>query len=62
VEKTVRIFGSFEEADAADAQSYASLSPEERLKIVIELRDRRQPDAAEQRLARVCRIIELEQS
>jgi hypothetical protein len=60
VEKTVRIFTSFEEADEANAQYDAALSPEERLRIVIELRDRRHPDAAEQRLERVSRVVELE--
>jgi len=47
VEKVVRKFASFEEADEADALFDASLSPEERLRILIELRDRRHPDAAE---------------
>jgi hypothetical protein len=59
VEKIVRVFRSLEEADEADLRVYASLSPEERLKILIELRDRRHPDAAEQGLARVCRVVEL---
>jgi hypothetical protein len=50
-----------EEADAADARAYADLTPQKRLKIVIELRDRRHPDAAKQQgLARVYRIVELE--
>ena len=62
VEKTIRVFDSFEEADKADALRDASLSPQERLAIVIELRDRRHPDAAQQGLARVCRIVELERS
>jgi hypothetical protein len=62
VEKRVRIFASFEDADAADARDDGALSPEERLKILIALRDSRHPDAAEQRLARVSRIIELERS
>jgi hypothetical protein len=38
------------------------MSSEERLNILIELRDRRHPDAAEQRLARVSRVVELERS
>jgi hypothetical protein len=38
------------------------MSPQERLNIVIELRNRRHPDAAEQRLARVYRVVELERS
>ena len=56
------IFASFEEADEADARNDAALSPEERPKILLELRDRRDPDAAEQRLARVSRVTELERS
>jgi hypothetical protein len=62
VEKVIRVFHSFEEADDADARFYADLSPEDRLKILIELRDRRHPDAAQQRLARVYRVTKLEQS
>ena len=62
MEKTAQVFGSFEEADRADARLDASLTPQERLQIAIELRDRRHPDAAEQGLARVCRVVELERS
>jgi hypothetical protein len=62
VEKIVRVFGSFAEADEADARFDAAMSPNERLQVLIELRDLRHPDAAEQRLTRVCRIIKLEQS
>jgi hypothetical protein len=62
MEKVVRIFKSFEEADEADALFDATLTPEERLRILIELRDRRHPDAAEQGLARVCRVTKLERS
>jgi hypothetical protein len=62
VEKKARTFASFKDADEADAREDAAMSPEERLHILIELRDRRHPDAAEQRLARVSRVIELERS
>jgi hypothetical protein len=62
VEKKVSVFASFEDADKADARYDAAMSSEERLKILIELRDHRHPDAAEQRLARVYRIIQLERS
>ena len=62
VEKTVRVFANFEDADEADALDDAATSPQERLNIVIELRNRRHPDAAEQRLARVYRVVELERS
>jgi hypothetical protein len=62
VEKTVRVFTSFEDADEADARSDAAMSYEQRLSVLIELRDRRHPDAAKQRLARVYRVVKLEQS
>ena len=62
VEKTVRVFASFEDADEADARSDAAMSYEQRLSILIELRDRRNPDAAKQRLARVYRVVKLERS
>jgi hypothetical protein len=62
VERTVKVVASFEDADKADARYDAAMSPEERLNILIELRDRRHPDAAEQRLARVSRVVELERS
>ena len=62
VEKRLRVFTSFEDADVADARDDVAMSPEERLSILIELRDRRHPDAAEQRLARVARVVELERS
>jgi hypothetical protein len=62
VEKTVQVFASFEDADAADARCDAALPSKERLNILIELRDRRHPDATEQRLARVSRVVELERS
>ena len=62
VERTIRVFASFQDADEADARRDAAMSPEERLRILIELRDRRHPDAAEQGLARVTRVVELERS
>jgi hypothetical protein len=62
VEKTVRVFASFDAADEAGARYEAAMSPEERLNTLMELRDRRHPDAAEQRLARVSRVVELERS
>jgi hypothetical protein len=62
VEKVIRVFTSFEEADAHDAAEDARLTPEQRLQITIDLRDLLHPDAAQQGLARVCRITELERS
>jgi hypothetical protein len=62
VEKVVRIFNSFEEADVADAVSRARMSPQERVDIFCELRERANPDAFKQGFARVCRVLKLEQS
>jgi hypothetical protein len=59
VEKRARVFASFKDADDADARDDLALSSDERLAILIELCDRRHPDAAEQRLARVSRVVEL---
>ena len=47
MEKVVRIFDSAAKADEADALWDMKLSPDERIQVVIELRNRRHPDAAE---------------
>ena len=60
MEKVIRIFKSYEEADAADAISRKSLSPQERVDIFFAIRERAHNDASEQRLARVCRVLQLE--
>ena len=62
VEKRVRVFKSFQDADDADARADAAMSCQERLNLLMELRDSRHPDAAEQRMARVCRVVKLERS
>jgi hypothetical protein len=62
MEKVVRVFDTFEEADAADALSRARMTPQQRADIFFELRERAHPDAFEQRLARVYRVLELERS
>jgi hypothetical protein len=62
VEKKVRVFASFQDADEADARADAAMSPEERLNTLIELRDSRHPDATGRRLARVSRVVELARS
>jgi hypothetical protein len=61
-EKVVRIFDSLAEADEAEAVSEAQLSPDERIRITLELRNLRHPDAAQQGFARVSRVVELERS
>jgi hypothetical protein len=62
VEKVVRVFDAFEEADAADALSRAKMTPQQRADIFFELRERAHPDAFKQGFARVYRVLELEQS
>jgi hypothetical protein len=63
VEKTVQKFESFAAADAAEAAYYRSLTPTERLDILLELVNNGQPrDEAQRRLERVYRIVELAQS
>jgi hypothetical protein len=59
MENTVRVFKSFHEADAADVEEDLRMTPEERVAIVLELRERVYPDAAKQGFARVCRVTEL---
>jgi hypothetical protein len=62
VEKVVRVFDTFEAADAADALSRAQMTPQQRVDIFFELRERAHPDAFEQGFARVYRVLELERS
>ena len=62
VEKVVRVFDTFEEADAADSLSRAQMTPQQRAGIFFELRERAHPDAFKQGLARVYRVLELERS
>lgn len=60
MEKVVRVFASFEEADRADDEYFRKLSPQQRLDIFLELLWRgRTHDEAGERLERVYRIVEL---
>jgi hypothetical protein len=61
MEKVVRIFRSFEEADKADLEERMRMTPRERLRVMVELRDFRHPDAAQQRLVRVSRLLKRQQ-
>ena len=58
----MRVFDTFEEADAAVALSRAQMTPQQRAEMFFELRERAHPDAFEQGLARVYRVLELERS
>ncbi len=62
IEEVVRIFDSFAESDEADKACYHSLTPQERLDILLELNCRCWDKADAEtgpRLARVYRIVEL---
>ena len=59
LEKVVRVFASFEEADAL---SRAQMTPQQRAGIFFELRERAHPDAFKYGFARVYRVLELERS
>jgi hypothetical protein len=60
----VRVFSSFQEAEEADKAFYASLSPQQRVDLVLEMvaRHRESMGEAGKRFERVYRVIELSQS
>ncbi len=62
MEKVVRVFHSFEEADAADREYYRSLTGQEKLDLMVDfLAAFREPeDESCERLARVYRVTQLE--
>jgi len=62
MENVVRVFDSFEDADAADREERARMTPEQRVEIFFQLRERAHPDAFTQGFTRVYRVLELEQS
>lgn len=58
MEKRIQVFKTFAEAEEADKKFYQSLTPAQRIEILLILRDRyRSPDEPRGRLKRVCRII-----
>jgi predicted transcriptional regulator len=59
-----RIFSSFREAEEADADFYASLSPQDRVDMLLELiaRHRESIGEAAERFERVYRVTELSRS
>ena len=63
MEKTAQKFASFKEADQAEIAYYRSLTPLQRVDLLLELVAQGQPrDEAERRLKRVYRIVELSKS
>jgi hypothetical protein len=59
VEQVVRKFATFEEAEAADRDYYRSLTPAERLSIMIDLIYPEGGDAVSAGFERVYRIVKL---
>ena len=61
VDKVARVFDGAAAADEADARYYASLSPQERVDLLLELVNRYRDSLGEaaERLERVCRVTEL---
>lgn len=61
--RTLQTYSNFEEAEAADSRYYASLTPQQRLDIVLDLtaRYRESFGEAAQRFERVYRVVELSQ-
>ena len=55
VDKAFRAFQSFEEADRVDRAYYRSLTPKQRLDLLLELVRRSGPAA--ERFERVCRVV-----
>ncbi len=60
MEKIVRVFHGFPSSEEADRQYYLSLSPEQRLDLLLELVQQGQPDETEQGFERVYRITQLQ--
>jgi hypothetical protein len=62
MEKEIRVFKSFAEADAADDRYYASLKPAQRLAMTFEIVAKAHPHEIKQRSERICRVIKLKGS
>jgi hypothetical protein len=62
VEREYRIFSSFQESDRADREYYRSLSPAERMDILLELVKQWQGNEAAEGFERVYRIVKLRES
>ena len=60
-ERKVQIFKSFAEAEAADKKYYQSLTPAQRIDILLRLREQYRPygDELSEKFVRVCRIRKL---
>jgi len=61
MEKVVRLFASFEDADEADRQDYERMSPRQRIEMLLWLRRSmvKEGDESAERLERVLTVVEL---
>jgi hypothetical protein len=61
LERIAQVFKSFDDAESADEEYYASLEPSERVDILLELIEFHQDSLGEvaQRFERVCRVTQL---
>jgi hypothetical protein len=64
MEKPVQIFKSFAEAKAAEKEYHRSLTPAQRIEILLMLRQQPGPDGTKptEEFVRVCRILKLSES
>ena len=61
MEKVVRVFASFDEADEADRRDYERMSPGQRIEMLLWLRRSmvKEGDESAERLERVLTVVEL---
>ncbi len=62
MEKVGRKFRSFAEAEQAEREYYRSLTPQQRLDLMLDLIRQSVPDEAFERFERVCRVVKLHES
>ena len=62
MEKVARKFSSYAESERADREYYRSLTPQQRVDIVLELVARTQTDETDQGFARVYRVVKRHKS
>lgn len=62
MEKVGRKYRSFAEAEKAEREYYRSLTPQQRLDLMLDIIRQGAPDEAFQKIEKVCRIVKLHDS
>ena len=62
MEKTLRVFRSHQESEKADKEYYRSLTPQQRLDILLEIIAQGQGDETAKGFERVYRVVKLHES